>query len=171
MILPFRGHTPRLDPTSIVQETAVLIGDVELGAEASVWFHTVIRADIHHVRIGPRSNIQDNATIHVTRDRFPTIVGAGVTVGHAAIVHGCVVEDGCLVGMGAVVMDGCVIGADSLVGAGALVTPGTRIPPRSLVLGSPARRVRDVSDEELAGIRAAADNYVALAREYRAARP
>lgn len=171
MIIPFRGHAPRLDPTSIVQETAVLIGDVELGAAASVWFHTVIRADIHHVRIGPRSNIQDNATIHVTRDRFPTIVGAGVTVGHAAIVHGCVVEDGCLVGMGAVVMDGCVIGAESLVGAGALVTPGTRIPPRSLVLGSPARRVRDVSDEELAGMRAAADNYVALAREYRAARP
>jgi carbonic anhydrase/acetyltransferase-like protein (isoleucine patch superfamily) len=171
VIVTFRGHTPRLHPTSTVQETAVLIGDVELGPDASVWFGTVIRADIHHVRIGARTNIQDNATIHVTRDRHPTIVGADVTVGHAAIVHGCVVEDGCLVGMGAVVMDGCVIGAESLVGARALVTPGTRIPPRSLVLGSPGKRVREVTDEELATMRAAAANYVALAQEYRASRP
>lgn len=171
MIVTFRGHTPRLDPTSTVQESAVLIGDVELGPEASVWFGTVVRADIHHVRIGARTNIQDNSTIHVTRDRHPTIVGADVTVGHAAIVHGCVVEDGCLVGMGAIVMDGCVIGAESLVGAGALVTPNTRIPPRSLVLGRPGKRVRDVSEDELATMRAAASNYVALAREYRTGRP
>ncbi len=170
MIAPFGDRRPAIDPTAYVAEAAVVIGDVVIGSESSVWFHAVVRGDVHHVRIGARSNVQDNATIHVVSGRFATILGDGVTVGHNAVLHGCTVEDGALVGMGAIVLDGAIVGAASLVGAGALVTPGTAIPPRSLVLGSPARRVREVSDAELARLRTSAANYVALARRYRAAR-
>jgi gamma-carbonic anhydrase len=169
MIAPFGDHRPQIDPTAYVSELAVVIGDVAIGPGSSLWFHTVVRADVHHVRIGARSNVQDNATIHVVRGRFPTLLGDGVTVGHNAVLHGCTVEDGCLVGMSAVVLDGAVLGAESLVGAGALVTPGTIVPPRSLVLGSPAKRVREVSDAELERLRTSAGNYVELARRYRAA--
>ncbi len=167
MIRAFGDKRPRIDATAYVPAEAVVIGDVEIGAESSLWFHTVVRGDIHPMRIGARSNVQDNATIHVVGGRFATTVGDGVTVGHNAVVHGCTLEDGCLVGMGAIVMDGAVIGAESLVGAGALVTPGTVIPPRSLVLGSPGRRVRDVSADELERVRVAAANYVELGRRYR----
>jgi carbonic anhydrase/acetyltransferase-like protein (isoleucine patch superfamily) len=169
MIAPFGDHRPQIHPTAYVPDLAVVIGDVAIGPGSSLWFHTVVRADVHHVRIGARSNVQDNATIHVVRGRFPTLLGDGVTVGHNAVLHGCTVEDGCLVGMSAVVLDGAVVGAESLVGAGALVTPGTIVPPRSLVLGSPARRVREVSDAELERLRTSATNYVELACRYRAA--
>src|SRR5262249_39134745 len=121
------------------------------------------------VRIGARSNVQDNATVHVVNGQFPTVVGDGVTVGHNAVLHGCTVEDGCLIGMGAIVLDAAVVGTESLVGAGALVTPGTIIPPRSLVLGSPAKRLRVLDDAELERLRVSAANYVALARRYREA--
>ncbi len=170
MIAAFGDHRPDIDPTVYVPESAVVIGDVRIGPESSLWFHTVVRGDVHHVRIGARSNVQDNATIHVVSGRFPTILGDGVTVGHNAVLHGCTIEDGSLVGMGAVVLDGAVVGTESLVGAGALVTPGSVIPPRSLVLGSPAKRTREVSDAELARLRTSAANYVVLARRYRAAR-
>jgi carbonic anhydrase/acetyltransferase-like protein (isoleucine patch superfamily) len=170
MIASFGDRRPAIHPTAYVVEAAVVIGDVVIGPESSVWFHAVVRGDVHHVRIGARSNVQDNATIHVVSGRFATILGDGVTVGHNAVLHGCTVEDGALVGMGAIVLDGATVGAASLVGAGALVTPGTAIPPRSLVLGSPARRVREVSDVELARLRTSAANYVALAQRYRAAR-
>jgi carbonic anhydrase/acetyltransferase-like protein (isoleucine patch superfamily) len=150
-----------------VADLAVVIGDVVIGPGSSLWFHTIVRADVHHVRIGARTNVQDNATIHVVRDRFPTLLGDGVTVGHNVVLHGCTVEDGCLIGMGAVVLDGAVIGAESLVGAGALVTPGTVVPPRSVVLGSPAKRVREVSAADLERLRTSAANYVDLARRYR----
>ena len=144
---------PRIDPTAFVVDSAVVVGDVVLGPEASVWFHAVVRGDVERVRIGARSNVQDNATIHVTRDRFATIVGDFVTVGHAAVLHGCTIGDHCLIGIGAIVLDGVVIESECLVGAGSLVTPGTRIPPRSLVLGSPARRVRDLSGDEIDRLR------------------
>ncbi|HEV7734945.1 MAG TPA: gamma carbonic anhydrase family protein [Candidatus Binatia bacterium] len=167
MIAPFGGHVPQIHPTAYVPEQAVVIGDVVIGPQSSLWFHTVVRGDIHPIRIGARSNVQDNTTIHVVGGRFATIIGDGVTIGHNAVVHGCTLGDGCLVGMGAIVMDGAEIGAESLVGAGALVTPGTIVPPRSLVLGSPAKRVRDVNDEELGRLRNAAENYVELVRQYR----
>lgn len=170
MIAPFGDRRPEIADSAYVPESAVVIGDVVLGPESSLWFHTVVRGDVHHVRIGARSNVQDNATIHVVSGRFATILGDGVTVGHNAVLHGCTVEDGALIGMGAIVLDGAVIGTESLVGAGALVTPGTVVPPRSLVLGQPAARVRELSAAELERLRTSAANYVALARRYRAAR-
>src|SRR5437899_4322001 len=144
VIAAIDGRTPIVDPTAFVVDSAVVIGDVVLGPEASLWFHAVVRGDVERVRIGARTNLQDNATVHVTRARWPTLVGEGVTVGHAAVLHGCIVGDHCLVGIGAIVLDGAVIEAECLVGAGALITPGMRIPARSLVLGSPARRVREL---------------------------
>ena len=167
MLLAYDGRTPRVDPTAYVVASAVVVGDVTIGPESSVWFHAVVRGDIEAIRIGARTNVQDNATLHVVGGRFATTLGDGVTVGHNAVVHGCTVEDGALVGMGAIVLDGAVVGAESLVGAGAVVAPGTRIPPRSLVLGSPGRVVRALSDEELARLRASAANYVGYARRYR----
>jgi carbonic anhydrase/acetyltransferase-like protein (isoleucine patch superfamily) len=170
MIVPFGDRCPTIDASAYVPDAAIVVGDVVIGPDSSLWFHTVVRADVHHVRIGARTNVQDNATIHVVRDRFPTVLGDGVTVGHNAILHGCTVEDGALVGMGAVVLDGAVVGTESLVGAGSLVTPGTVVPPRSLALGSPARRVRPLTEAEIAALRSSAEHYVALARRYRAAR-
>lgn len=168
MIAPFGDHVPAIDPTAYVPDSAVVIGDVVIGAEASLWFHTVVRGDINRIRIGARSNVQDHAVLHVVRDQWATILGTGVTVGHAAVLHGCTVGDHCLIGIKAVVLDGATIGDESLVGAGALVVPGTRIPPRSLVLGSPAKRVRDLSGDEVARLHGLATVYVEYAARYRA---
>jgi len=167
MIVPFGDRVPAIDPGAFVVESAVVVGDVTLGPEASVWFHAVLRGDVERIRLGARTNVQDNATIHVTRDRFGTTVGDGVTIGHAAVLHGCTVGDHCLIGIGAIVLDAVRIGAESLVGAGAVVTPRTEIPPRSLVLGSPARRVRDLSGDEVARLHASAASYVDHLRRYR----
>jgi carbonic anhydrase/acetyltransferase-like protein (isoleucine patch superfamily) len=168
MIAPFGDRVPRIDPSAFVAASAIVIGDVEIGADASLWFHAVVRGDVERVRIGARTNVQDNATVHVTRDRFATVIGSEVTVGHGAIVHGATVGDRCLVGMGAILLDGVVIEDECLIGAGALVAPGTRIASRSLVLGSPARRVRDLSADELAYLSRSAAGYVAHAAAYRA---
>ena len=169
MIVAFGGQRPRIDPTAYVPDAAVVVGDVVIGPQSSLWFHAVVRGDVHHVRIGARSNLQDNATVHVVGGRLPTLVGDGVTVGHNAVLHGCTVEDGCLVGIGAIVLDAVVVGAESLVGAGALLTPGTVIPSRSLVLGSPAKRVRALNADELERLRVSAANYVTLVERYRQA--
>jgi carbonic anhydrase/acetyltransferase-like protein (isoleucine patch superfamily) len=168
MLIPHAGRSPRIDASAYVVSSAIVVGDVVVGAESSVWFNAVVRGDIEAIRIGARSNVQDNATLHVVGGRFGTTLGDGVTVGHNAIVHGCTVEDGALVGMGAIVLDGAVVGAESLVGAGALVAPGTVIPPRSLVLGSPARVLRPLSADELERIRSSAASYVEYAKRYRA---
>jgi carbonic anhydrase/acetyltransferase-like protein (isoleucine patch superfamily) len=168
MIAAFDGRAPRIDPSAFVVSSATVIGDVVLGPESSVWFGAVVRGDIEAIRIGARTNVQDNATLHVVGGRFGTTLGDGITVGHNAVVHGCTIEDGALVGMGAVVLDGAVVGAESLIAAGALVAPGTRVPPRSLVLGSPARVLRTLTDDELERIRGSARNYVEYARRYRA---
>jgi carbonic anhydrase/acetyltransferase-like protein (isoleucine patch superfamily) len=167
MLLPFDGTVPRVDPSAWIAESAVVVGDVTIGPEASVWFHAVVRGDVERIVIGARTNVQDNATIHVTTARFSATLGAGVTVGHNAVVHGCTIEDDCLIGIGAIVLDGAVVGRETLVGAGAVVTPGTEIPPRSLVLGSPGRRVRELSADELARVHAAAATYVSLRARYR----
>jgi carbonic anhydrase/acetyltransferase-like protein (isoleucine patch superfamily) len=167
MLHPFLDAVPRLDDSVFIAESAQVIGDVHLGPESSVWFNAVVRGDVNWIRIGARSNIQDNAVVHVTNRTAPTLIGDRVTVGHSAVVHGCTVEDDVLVGIGAVILDHAVIGHDSLVGARALVTGGTRIPPRSLVLGSPARAVRSLTDEEVEQVHAYARNYVGYARIYR----
>ena len=169
VILPFRGKRPKLDRDVYIAPGAVVIGDVELGCEASVWFNAVVRGDVYHVRIGARTNIQDNATVHVTHDTWPTILGIGVSVAHGAVVHGCTIGDYTLVGNGAIVMDDVEIGEECLVGAGALVPPGVRIPPRSCVLGSPAKVVRPVRSEEVRHFHDTAANYATWATEYRAA--
>ena len=137
-LLRFWGQSPKVPASAYIAQGAVVIGDVTLGAESSVWFGAVLRGDINRIEVGKGSNIQDNAVVHLADD-FPCLIGDFVTVGHSAILHACTVEDECLIGMGATILDGAVIGAQSIVGAKALVTGGTVIPPGSLVLGSPAK--------------------------------
>jgi carbonic anhydrase/acetyltransferase-like protein (isoleucine patch superfamily) len=168
VIVPFGDKAPVLDPSVYLAPSSIVIGDVAIGPQSSVWFHTVVRADVERIRIGARSNVQDNSTIHVVGGRWPTIVGDDVTVGHAVVLHGCTVGNHALIGMGAIVLDGAEIGEECLVGAGAVVTPGTQVAPRGLVLGSPGRRVRDLNADELARLHRSAANYVEHAQRYRA---
>lgn len=166
MIRAVLGKRPVLGRGVFLAETCAVIGDVELGDEASVWYGAVVRGDVMPIRIGARTNIQDNTVIHVTSGKYGTVIGADCTIGHAAIIHACTVEEFCLVGMGATLLDGCVIGRGSFVGAGALVTPGTVIPPGSLVLGSPAKVKRPITDDEREQIEYGAAHYVELTRDY-----
>ena len=152
---------PQIDPTAYVAPQAVVIGDVRLAAQSSVWPTAVLRGDINFIEIGEGSNIQDGSIVHLADD-LPVIVGKLVTVGHRAILHACTVEDNCLIGMGATILDGAVIGKGSIIGAHALVTKGTHIPPGSLVMGTPAKVVRALRPEEIADIRTWADHYIAL---------
>ncbi len=167
MLLVYKGVSPQVDPTAYVQSSAQVVGDVILGAQSSVWFNAVIRADVHHIRIGARTNVQDNSTVHVTNGRWPTVLGDDVTVAHGAILHGCRIADRCVIGMGTIVMDGVEIAADCLVAAGSLLTPGTKIPPGQLVMGRPAKVVRPLNADELADLRRSAANYVEYALSYR----
>jgi len=160
MIQSFIGVVPQYDATNFIAETAAVIGDVHLGHDASIWFSATVRGDVHRIRIGARSNIQDNAVVHVTHGSSPTTIGEGVTVGHSAVVHGCTIEDDVLIGMGAIILDNAVIGRHSIIGAGALVTSGVHIPPGSLVLGSPAKVVRPLTAQEIDSIAHYARNYV-----------
>jgi carbonic anhydrase/acetyltransferase-like protein (isoleucine patch superfamily) len=169
VIAPFRGVAPQIDPTAYVVESAVVVGDVTIGAAASLWFHAVVRGDVFPIRVGARTNVQDHATIHVLGGRAAATIGDDVTIGHGAIVHGCAVGNRTLIGMGAIVLDGAEIGDDCLVAAGALVAPGTRIPPGQLVLGSPAKPIRPLTDAERASLVASAANYARVALEYRTA--
>lgn len=166
MIRPFLGVTPKFDDSNYVAPSAELIGDVEIGRHSSVWFHVTIRADVHWIRIGDCSNIQDSSVIHVTNRTAPTSIGDYVTVGHSAVLHGCTIADNVLVGIGSVILDHAVIGENCLIGARSLVTPRTQIPPGSLVLGSPARVVRHLRDEETSEIRRNAENYLRYTRIY-----
>lgn len=158
----------RIAPDAFVAYNAVIIGDVHIGPESSVWFGVVIRGDWERVRIGARTNIQDGSIVHADPG-FPCLIGDGVTVGHRAIVHSAKVGDNVLIGMDATIMNGAVIGDDCVIGAGALITEGKEVPPRSLVLGAPARVVRELTDEEVARIRLSAMVYVGNGRTYRAA--
>lgn len=157
-----------ISPEAWIAPGAHVVGEVTLAADASVWYGAVVRADSAEVYVGPRSNVQDNAVIHVS-EGHPVRVGADVTIGHGAIVHGCTVEDGALVGMGAIVLDGARVGKNSVVGAGALVTKGMEIPDGMVAFGSPARVVRPVTEADLAASRHGAAEYVALARANRKA--
>ncbi len=159
----FWSKQPVVADNAYIASKAVVVGDVTIGEESSVWYGAVLRGDINRIEVGHHSNIQDNAVVHLADD-FPCIIGNYVTVGHSAILHACTVEDECLIGMGATVLDGAVIGSQSIVGANALVTMGTIVPPGSLVLGSPAKVVKSLSDEDRAGLRHWADKYVANTR-------
>jgi carbonic anhydrase/acetyltransferase-like protein (isoleucine patch superfamily) len=158
---------PQLDPTAFVVPTATVIGDVTLGEYASVWYGAVLRGDINRIVIGPRTNVQDCAVIHLS-DEFGAYVGELVTIGHSAIVHACTIADEVLIGMGAIILDGAEIGARSIIGANTLVTAGTKIPPGSLVVGSPGKVVRPLSADERVGIKRWALKYVENARLFRA---
>src|SRR5260221_10226048 len=159
MLRPHRGRLPRVHATAYIDESAQVIGDVEVGEESSVWMAVVIRGDVHHIRIGRRSNVQDGTIVHGMKDLHPTIIGDDVTIGHAAVVHGCTIENRCLIGMGAIVLNGAVIGTESIVAAGALVVERMIVPPRSLVMGSPGRVKRPLTDAEVAEIQMYANRY------------
>ena len=167
MIRTFQGIKPTIAETAFIEDTALVIGDVVIGADSSVWFNAVVRGDVHSIRIGSRTNIQDLSVVHVTHGTHPTVLGDDVTVGHHVVLHGCTIKDRVLIGMGAIIMDGAVIGEDCVVGAGALVTERTIVPPKSLLLGAPAKVKRPVTAAELAWIRESANNYVEYARQYR----
>ncbi|KAA5607625.1 gamma carbonic anhydrase family protein [Roseospira marina] len=167
ILMPYRGVWPTIAPDAFVAPGASVIGDVVIGPGSSVWFGCAIRGDVHEIRIGADTNIQDGTVIHVTKGRFGTYIGDGITIGHKALIHACTLEDGCFIGMGAVVMDGCVIESGAMVAAGALVTPGKRVKAGELWAGSPAKLKRPLTDEDTAGWPAQAEHYAALGREYR----
>lgn len=166
LIVAYEGVRPRIDVTVYVAPDATVIGDVEVGAESSIWFGAVIRGDFNKAIIGERTNIQDRSVVHVDLTT-PTIIGSGVTVGHAAVIHGCSLEDGCLIGIRATILDNAVIGKEALVAAGAVISPGTHVGERELWAGVPARRLRDLTNDDLTRMALAADNYVKHAREYK----
>lgn len=167
MIKKFGETAPNIHPTTFIAEDAIVIGDVEIGEDASVWFGSIIRGDVNYIRIGARTNIQDATVIHVTSKTHPTILEEEITVGHRVTLHGCYVERGCLIGIGAILLDGVRIGKNSLVAAGSLLTPNTQIPPHSLVMGAPAKVKRELNADELALLERSWRNYVELSEKYR----
>jgi len=173
MILAFQKWTPKLSKNAWVAEGASVIGRTVMGEDSAVWFGCVVRADVHHISIGDRSNIQDLSMIHVTHHKLedesdgnPTIIGNDVTVGHRVMLHGCTIEDACLIGMSATILDGAVIGKESIVGASSLVTKNKKFPPRSLIMGSPAKVIRELTDEEVKELYASAKRYVKFKNKY-----
>ncbi len=167
MMLEYLGMLPRVEAGAFVAESANLIGDVAVGKDSSIWFNAVVRGDVNSIRIGERTNVQDIAVIHVTHNKWPTFIASNVTVGHGAIVHGCVIEEACLIGMGAILLDGCRIGENSIIAAGSVVREGMVVPKGSLVAGVPARIVRSLSDEEIRRITDSAQHYVEYISNYR----
>ena len=166
MLRSYRGVSPRVASGAFVDPSAQVVGDVEIGERSSVWMNAVIRGDVHYIRIGAETNIQDGSVLHVMKDLYPLVLGDRVTVGHNVTLHGCQIENDCLIGMGAVVLNGVRIAAGSIIGAGAVVTEGTMVPPASLFLGAPARFKKQLGEEDLAVIRRYAQNYVDYTRQY-----
>ena len=166
MIRPHRGRHPRIAPSAYVDDSAQVIGEVEIGEESSIWMCVVVRGDVNWIRIGKRTNIQDGSVVHGMLHTHPTVLGDNVTVGHGSMVHGCTVEDRCLIGMGVILLNGSHVGTESIVAAGSLLTEGMKVPPRSLVMGSPGKVKRALSDEEVADIQKYADRYVSYRLDY-----
>jgi carbonic anhydrase/acetyltransferase-like protein (isoleucine patch superfamily) len=171
-MLSFGGKSPRVDPTAFVAPGAQLIGNIEIGPEASIWYNCVLRGDVNRIRVGARSNIQDGSVIHVdspkpgNEEGLPTLIGEDVLIGHLAMVHGCVLHDRAFVGLGSIVMDGCVIESDAMLAAGAMLTPGKRILSGQLWAGRPAKYVRDLTPQELVGQQLGVRHYVELAKAH-----
>ena len=166
MLRPYRGIFPQVDPSAYVDQSAQVIGDVTVAEASSLWMNVVVRGDVHRVRIGRRTNLQDGTIVHVMRGTHPTTIGDEVTVGHAAVLHGCTIEDRCLIGMGAILLNGVTIGAESIVAAGSLLVEGFTVPPRSMVMGRPATVRRPLTDAEVASIRDYAERYVGYRLDY-----
>lgn len=167
MIMAYRGLLPQIADDAFVAPTATVLGDVHVGAESGIWFGVILRGDVNRIRIGRRTNLQDGTIVHVTSGTHPTTIGDGVTVGHGVKLHGCTIADGCLVGIGAIVLDGAIIGESSMVAAGSLVVPGMVVPPRSLVVGSPAKVRRELTEAEVQQLQTLADRYVGYRLDYR----
>ena len=167
MIRPYKGTLPTVDPSAYVDESAQVIGDVVIGADSSVWMNVVIRGDVHAIRIGRRTNIQDLTMVHVMRDTCPTTIGDEVTIGHSAVVHGCTIEDRVLIGMGAMLLNDVHVEHDCVIAAGTLLTEGTRVPSGTLVMGRPGKVKRALTADEIAEIRWYADNYVKYRLDYK----
>ena len=166
MLRPYRGTLPRVHPTAFIDVSAQVIGDVDIGEESGVWMCAVVRGDVHSIRIGRRSNIQDGAVVHAMTGTHPTTIGDNVTIGHAAVIHGCTIENQCLIGMGAILLNGSHVGAGSIVAAGTLLTENMKVPPKSLVMGSPGKVKRLLTQAEVAGIQQYADRYVGYRLDY-----
>lgn len=169
LILSYQGKSPAIAEDAFIAPGAHVIGDVTIGAQASIWYNCVVRGDVQRIVIGARSNIQDGSVVHVTSKTHGTFIGADVLVGHMAIIHGCTLEDRAFVGLGAIVMDGCVIGQDAMLAAGAMLTPGKYIPAGEMWAGRPAKFVRVLTDEERARNQRGAQSYVQVAAEHQAA--
>jgi len=168
IILPFRGRTPKISPDAFIAENATIIGDVTIGPEASIWFGCILRGDVNFIRVGARTNIQDGTIIHVASEGNGTDIGDGVLIGHMAVLHGCTLQSGSMVGMTSCVLDGAVVESGAMVGAGSLVTPNKRVRSGELWAGRPARFVRVMPEQERAYIGDGVSHYCALAREYKA---
>jgi len=166
MIRSHRGRLPRVARSVFIDDSAQVIGEVEIGDESSVWMCVVIRGDVNWIKIGKRSNVQDGTVVHVMTKTHPTTIGDNVTIGHGAIVHGCTIEDQCLIGMGAILLNGVQVGSGSIVAAGTLLVEGMKVPPRSLVMGSPGKVKRTLGDADVLDIQAYADRYVNLRLDY-----
>lgn len=171
--MTFENKTPDIDSSVFVAPSADVIGEVEIGIDSSIWFGCVVRGDIHYIKIGKRTNVQDLSMIHVTHftkedksDGNPTIIGDDVTIGHRVMLHGCEIQNACLIGMSATILDGAVIGEESIVGANSLVTKDKVFPPRSLIVGSPAKRVRELNEQEVASLYKSSQNYVDYKNRY-----
>lgn len=167
MIKQYKSISPKIHPSAYIEESSQIIGDVEIGEYSSVWCGAVLRGDVHFIKIGNRTNIQDNSVLHGTKGVWPVILGDDITVGHNVTLHGCRIKDRCLIGMGSIILDGVEIGEECIIGAGALVTEKTIIPPRSLVLGMPAKVVRQLRDEEVERILRSAKNYIEYSEGYK----
>jgi carbonic anhydrase/acetyltransferase-like protein (isoleucine patch superfamily) len=166
MIMEFNGKVPKLDGTVFVADSALIIGDVEIGARSNIWFNTIVRGDVNIIRIGSGVNVQDACVLHVEKGLYPLFIEDGVALAHRVVVHGCRVRRGSLIGIGAIVLNGAEIGEESIVGAGAVVTPGTIIPPRTLALGTPAKPVRALDEKDLQMIQRTIGNYQDLKEIY-----
>ena len=166
MIRSYRGTAPKIAASAYIDPSAQVIGEVSIGERSSVWPNSTVRGDVNYIRIGEESNVQDNCCLHVMTGEYPCIVGDRVTVGHSVTLHGCVVEDDCLIGIGAILLNGVRVGAGSIVAAGSLVTERTEIPPRSIVMGAPAKVRRAATDADFEMIRAHAAHYVEYRRIY-----
>jgi carbonic anhydrase/acetyltransferase-like protein (isoleucine patch superfamily) len=166
MIRPHRGRLPRVHPTAFIDGSAQVIGEVEIGEESSVWMCVSVRGDVNWIRIGRRTNIQDGSVVHGMLGTHPTVIGDEVTIGHGALVHGCTIENRCLIGMGVILLNGSHVGTESIVAAGTLLVENMQVPPRSLVMGSPGKVKRTLTDDEVAGIQGYANRYVGYRLDY-----
>lgn len=168
MILPYQNIYPKIDKSVLIAEGAYIIGDVEIGKDSSIWFNTVIRGDVNYIRIGERTNIQDLTMVHVTYKKYPTFIGSDVSIGHSAVIHGCVIKDCVIIGMGAKILDDAIISTNSIVAAGSVIKEKFVVPKGTLAAGVPAKVVRDLKQEEIERIIQNAKNYLYYVDQYKA---